>query len=391
MASNLLGQFQRAAAKPIPTFEYQPLERATVIRIVILQHGFGNDPIECRLLHTELGQKHYEALSYEWGPPSHNDPTIVLDGFDIQVRKNLRDALTQIRLEEEDRYIWIDALCIDQANVHERNHQVQLMGRIYRGARKVIVWLGPAKDNSDFAIEMTERINELTVENITQYRAALLALCQRSYWRRVWITQEIHLARNYIIHCGRKSISDTAFDHAIAPTTIERSFGVIDVYRDQILVSAASNHMMPRRIHAYHNTLQMWIRLCIYSNLVCTEPRDIIYAMLGIASDCQNGELIPDYGKPLLEVYLEAIALCKQHKESVHGFALTLAGKLGLTDNKNIHRLISEIDKRGDKSKTRLSNDEGKRGLERRSDKIGKRQSSGKKWLRDFLKLCWIK
>jgi Heterokaryon incompatibility protein (HET) len=105
MTTNFSGFSQKAVAKVRSTFKYQPLEHPTSIRIVVLQHGFGNDPIECCLLHTELGKNPYEALSYEWGSPTYNDPAIVLNDCDVRVRVNLRDALTKIRLEEEDRYI----------------------------------------------------------------------------------------------------------------------------------------------------------------------------------------------------------------------------------------------------------------------------------------------
>jgi hypothetical protein len=88
------------------TIKYSPLSRASDIRLVTLQ----------------------QALSYEWGFPSPNDPTILIDSENIITWKNLYDALLHIRLPDQDRRLWIDAICINQSDVLERNHQVHLMG-----------------------------------------------------------------------------------------------------------------------------------------------------------------------------------------------------------------------------------------------------------------------
>ncbi|KAF1979891.1 hypothetical protein BU23DRAFT_383036, partial [Bimuria novae-zelandiae CBS 107.79] len=91
----------------------------------------------------------YEALSYEWGLPASNDAFIEINGSLVQVRRNLRDALVHIRLEDTERHIWIDALSINQRDVQERNSKVQMMKDIYQHAEKVVVWLGVARDGSD--------------------------------------------------------------------------------------------------------------------------------------------------------------------------------------------------------------------------------------------------
>ena len=64
------------------------------------------------------------------------------------VTLNLFKALQHLRLDTAPRVLWVDAICIDQDNIPERDAQVQLMGNIYRTAGRVIVWLGPEADNS---------------------------------------------------------------------------------------------------------------------------------------------------------------------------------------------------------------------------------------------------
>lgn len=64
------------------------------------------------------------------------------NGHECTVTKNLGAALQKLRLPDGARKIWIDALCINQDDVLERNEQVRLMGEIYSRCSRVIVWLG---------------------------------------------------------------------------------------------------------------------------------------------------------------------------------------------------------------------------------------------------------
>lgn len=93
---------------------YNSLESSSAIRLIILGHGARTDPVQCFLVHCECSDQPYEALSYEWGPITNEEPAIILDGCYIKVRENLHAALVAIRLEDRDRHVWVDALCIDQ-------------------------------------------------------------------------------------------------------------------------------------------------------------------------------------------------------------------------------------------------------------------------------------
>ena len=85
---------------------YRPLELPTTIRLVILEQGLHQDPINCCLLHIDRNNDQpYHALSYEWGLPSDNDPIIYVDGCRARVRKNLFDVPMQIRIEGQDHYM----------------------------------------------------------------------------------------------------------------------------------------------------------------------------------------------------------------------------------------------------------------------------------------------
>jgi hypothetical protein len=77
---------------------------------------------------------------------------ILNDGKEHQIRHNLWLALLQLHLAEEERILWIDAVCINQNDIWERNHQVGFMSFIYRQAYHVIAWLGPETETSHEAI-----------------------------------------------------------------------------------------------------------------------------------------------------------------------------------------------------------------------------------------------
>jgi hypothetical protein len=111
----------------------------------------------------------------------------------------------RIRLEDTDRHIWIDSLSIEQANVEERNHQVQLMGCIYRDAKNIVVWLGPAKDDSDLAMSVLADVGAYLgspEDSSETQHTSIVALCTHPYWRRAWVQQELHLARHFSVYCG---------------------------------------------------------------------------------------------------------------------------------------------------------------------------------------------
>jgi len=97
-------------------------------------------------------QPEYEALSYAWG--NANDTVAIdIDGCLLPVTKNLYSALKHLQLQEQERTLWVDALCINQADLGERMHQVSLMASIYGQASQVIVWLGDGWDGSELAFK----------------------------------------------------------------------------------------------------------------------------------------------------------------------------------------------------------------------------------------------
>ncbi|TVY83624.1 Heterokaryon incompatibility protein 6 OR allele [Lachnellula suecica] len=129
-----------------PRHHYQQLPSPRHIRLIeVLENPFGEFP-RCHLepcLFEEAPP--YQALSYTWGDGKAVH-TISLDGTCFGVTSNLHDFLSRFRWTRGPRYIWIDAICINQNDNHEKGTQIQMMGDIYHRAWNVVVWLGEAAD-----------------------------------------------------------------------------------------------------------------------------------------------------------------------------------------------------------------------------------------------------
>ena len=138
----------------INVFRYQPLQSTPhEFRLVLIQPGSFSDPIKCTLQHAYLQDNpSFEAISYLWGDPKDTVP-IFLNSHPFSVTRNLESALRHLRWEDAPRTFWIDAICIDQRNVRERGHQVQLMGEVYRTAERTTVWLGDEREHTGLAFE----------------------------------------------------------------------------------------------------------------------------------------------------------------------------------------------------------------------------------------------
>lgn len=173
----------------------------------------------------------FSALSYVWGDPS-DTVNIEVNGVQTPVTKNLSIALKHVlscwqgifdtRPPSSFR-LWIDALCINQADLEERSQQVKLMPRLYSGAEIVLAWLGAEEESTldlgiyilkqltkafyfhglltkwdiEVACQMTwlqdvpQLLHELTYETCW---GALRYLIDLPYWSRAWIFQENVLA-----------------------------------------------------------------------------------------------------------------------------------------------------------------------------------------------------
>jgi hypothetical protein len=101
------------------------------------------------------------------------------------------DEHSLLDFEAAAEALWIDALCIDQGQNDERNHQVQQMGSIYSGAQRVIAWIGKKPHIASLFRYLRDRMRDEHFFDADHY-LALLDLCKDVYWRRAWVSLPSH-------------------------------------------------------------------------------------------------------------------------------------------------------------------------------------------------------
>jgi hypothetical protein len=126
-------------------FPYDPIDCTSKgLRLIIVMAGEDSAPLMCTLIHEDLASQPlpmYETISYCWGNASVRD-ILVLNDTPISVPASAAAALRRIRLADSARTVWLDAVCINQNDISERNQQVAMMGDIYRGGSCNLIYLG---------------------------------------------------------------------------------------------------------------------------------------------------------------------------------------------------------------------------------------------------------
>ncbi|KAE9583540.1 hypothetical protein CGMCC3_g433 [Colletotrichum fructicola] len=188
-------------------------------RVLSVQPASSRDSLVITDLYVEKfkdRQGNYDALSYTWGDLSSTE-VIVVNGTETSVTRNLRLALQNLRHRSQDQNeparLWVDSICINQANTTERNIQVAQMGKIYSQARHVAIWLGDASETSHVAMQLLNDCDGLSgdidiIGRVIGDEAggrALTELLRRRYWSRIWVFQEIVLSRSVTVYCGNLS------------------------------------------------------------------------------------------------------------------------------------------------------------------------------------------
>lgn len=248
-----------------------------------------------------------------WGedPPSH---TISINGGLFALRKNIHDFL--IVMDERgqyNRWFFIDQLCIDQVNTAERNGQVSRMADTFANAMGVYIWLGPASDTSPqgiglirlFQAEMQVLASALRtcygdlLERHETHVQALKELLQRPYWTRLWICQEIYLARRAWLFCGPDNVelqrSPYGNGYWQFRDLASQLQSFLDVrFRATALFNARSGDLM-----SLHSAL--WK----FSEGGCADTRDKVYGICGCVEADQR--VLVDYEFSAVDVFWETV------------------------------------------------------------------------------------
>jgi hypothetical protein len=180
----------------MPQYHYSPLsQEPNIIRLLTLLPSKDEpENLRCELFEytiqeAEEGSHPYEALSYVWGSGG-NPQSIIIDNKKLAITENLHKALLRLRDSKITRTVWVDAICINQADEKEKGLQIQFMAAIYAKASRVIVWLGEAENDSGRALDTIRTACEKSaVPSDTEPfdEQAVSELLKRRWFRRIWV------------------------------------------------------------------------------------------------------------------------------------------------------------------------------------------------------------
>ncbi|MCJ1244774.1 hypothetical protein MMC30_001974 [Trapelia coarctata] len=315
------------------SYTYSRLQQ-NEIRLIRIE---GPDDLTCSItVASVLSPPDYIALSYTWDDqaPSHQ---LLCDGSPLYVTQNVMNFLKFWRWQDGG-LLWIDAVCINQKDVLEKNAQVRQMREVYKNAKEVVISLGESTPIIDGALAELPSVNEkfnsisparyipFDLDSLTSvglpasdcnFWKGMSVMFDYSWFRRLWVVQEAVFARKATFRIG-----ETCVDLDLLEVFVRnlKSFGL---ERPLVSLSGGQDYQSKGIVHGIHalgfikrtrtriaadlpsDTSLNWIvRGC---SRMCSNPLDKVYALLGFCDD-ELQEAVPiNYESTLMEMY-EAFA-----------------------------------------------------------------------------------
>src|SRR3569833_2732749 len=299
----------------------------------------------------DLLSARYRALSYTWGDASALT-TVFVSGQPFAARANLGAFLAVAAARAETGLFFIDAVCINQLDEAERAAQVGAMARIFRCADEVVAWLGAPAESAAAGVRALAAAPRGAAPRGAAEWAGLRYLGCHPYWRRVWIVQEVVLARRVAVWCGvfvfplsvlggaggdvssgsrsyctgldekgRPGAYRTAAARAPCPAEVVVTHRlrhgpqpVLDATAQGTRVGTMDEMMADlRRPHTttttYQDTTPDLLHLMIrkFGRQECSNPRDRLYGFLGMLAERSRRMVVPDYGRDVRYAFYQAL------------------------------------------------------------------------------------
>ncbi|RDW59215.1 hypothetical protein BP5796_12139 [Coleophoma crateriformis] len=307
---------------PAATYKYTKLdEKSSSIRLLKLKPALHeDDEIRCSLEQVEIASAGpYEALSYVWGDARVSTrKSIILEGYSFSVTVNLWHALRNLRPKANGtakatsvkaRTLWVDAICINQDLISERNSQVQMMRTIYHHAARVVIFLSGIEARLDVleGHALIRKIHESVIHRSptlasrkrpyslrTQVRRAnvllselpslqspawdqLALLFSQSWFNRVWVIQEVSEASLAVIVYGGLSLDWFVVEIVAQWVLLGEVPELQSKFTSRGITNAIFMGEKEFKLMPGDNVLELFHRV---RDFQATDPRDKVFAML---------------------------------------------------------------------------------------------------------------
>jgi hypothetical protein len=316
-------------------YEYSQLNGPDAIRLIHLQPCKNLEAgIECSLKDATLAEyrddicDHYIAISYVWGDQD-DTRTISVDGKRLQITASLDSALRYVRDHRRALRVWADGVCINQKDVHERNRQVRLMGDIYSIAQHTIIFLGLSSLRCDSVlqsiasgyqppVQSEESLGTSSQEIPTRQFETIVEdeILSRPWFTRVWILQELVFSQNPWLQCGSSRVRW----HMFCSTVLRSehwswrpgSLRVLTHMSERWIQARRDHESHPKKLNREAPGKDLLELVCDRARCSLSDPRDMIYAHLGLVS-AETRNMIPiDYEKTVAQLYMSMTELYAQ-------------------------------------------------------------------------------
>lgn len=212
--------------------------------------------------------------------------------------------------------MWVDAICINQDDIPERNLQTSHMRAIYQHAASVAVFLGLENNRSKPALQFARDLNSCaSIDEVRRFVGdrdrkesieGLVTLFRRQYWWRIWVIQEVSSAREATVYCGEDEISWTELDR-VCDLLLEASEELQSLFYKHPSYIRTLTHGGPRglQLSRFSPSLAappLLELLLSHKSKKSTDPKDKVYALIGVSGSVDTFGII-DYSQTMREVY----------------------------------------------------------------------------------------
>ena len=208
---------------PLPPFDREDHHPASAylslaegeFRILSLAPGGQKDEVVVSFLPAAVGNPpSYTAISHLWGGGQQSSVKISLldthhKSHFVYIRGNLYAALQNLRHRFRPTLLWVDALCVDRSSPEDTNNNMAMKRFIFRNAQNVCFWLSDKDPNFKAAFNFIPHILDIAgIDKLLQNKesvagwVAFVALLRNPIFSRLWLIQELALARNATLHAG---------------------------------------------------------------------------------------------------------------------------------------------------------------------------------------------